>query len=194
MASPSTVTTISSSAATLPATRKNPVGSAAHMEALSRSSCVRFRLVIARRGAPPQHRRRAHAQRGGYYDQEDMYGPQEEYATLEPHDTKHENFLVLGPWHHGSWSSSQRHLGNLDYGEPIGTEYRTRIEARFFAHYLKDEPGLRSKTPPASKPAQTPGSITRTSHPKNRAPRACISRARAYSVGIPQPQRQPHPT
>ena len=79
---------------------------------------------------------------GGYYDQEDMYGPQEEYATLEPHDTKHQNFLVLGPWRHGSWGSPQRHLGNLDYGEPIGTEYRTRIEARFFAHYLKDEPGF----------------------------------------------------
>ena len=79
---------------------------------------------------------------GGYYDQEDMYGPQEEYATLEPHDTKHENFLVLGPWRHGSWGSSQRHLGNLDYGEPIGNEFRTRIEARFFAHYLKDEPGF----------------------------------------------------
>ncbi len=79
---------------------------------------------------------------GGYYDQEDMYGPQEEYATLEPHDTKHENFLVLGPWRHGSWGSPQRHLGNLDYGEPIGTEFRTRIEARFFAHYLKDEPGF----------------------------------------------------
>ncbi len=40
---------------------------------------------------------------GGYYDQEDMYGPQEEYATLEPHDAKHQNFLVLGPWRHGSW-------------------------------------------------------------------------------------------
>ncbi len=26
---------------------------------------------------------------GGYYDQEDMYGPQEEYAKLEPHDSKH---------------------------------------------------------------------------------------------------------
>jgi uncharacterized protein len=79
---------------------------------------------------------------GGYYDQEDMFGPQEEYATLEPHDTQHQNFLVLGPWRHGSWGSPQRHLGNLDYGEPIGTEYRTRIEARFFAHYLKDEPGF----------------------------------------------------
>jgi putative CocE/NonD family hydrolase len=79
---------------------------------------------------------------GGYYDQEDMYGPQEEYAKLEPHDTKHENFLVLGPWRHGYWSSSNWSLGSLKYGEPIGTEFRTRIEAKFFAHYLKDEPGF----------------------------------------------------
>jgi hypothetical protein len=79
---------------------------------------------------------------GGYYDQEDMYGPQIEYATLEPHDEKHDNFLVLGPWRHGSWSFSSRHLGNLDYGEPIGKEYRGQIEAKFFAHYLKDEGGF----------------------------------------------------
>ena len=79
---------------------------------------------------------------GGYYDQEDMYGPQEEYAKLEPHDTKHENFLVLGPWRHGYWSSSSQRLGNLDYGEPIGTEFRRQIEAKFYAHYLKDEPGF----------------------------------------------------
>jgi uncharacterized protein len=79
---------------------------------------------------------------GGYYDQEDMWGPQEEYAKLEPHDTNHENFLVLGPWRHGSWSQSSRHLGNLNYGEPIGKEFRQRIEAKFFAHYLKDEPGF----------------------------------------------------
>jgi putative CocE/NonD family hydrolase len=79
---------------------------------------------------------------GGYYDQEDMYGPQEEYAKLEPHDSKHENFLVLGPWRHGYWSSSSQHLGNLNYGEPIGTDFRRQIEAKFFAHYLKDQPGF----------------------------------------------------
>jgi hypothetical protein len=79
---------------------------------------------------------------GGYYDQEDMFGPQEEYQKLEPHDTGHENFLVLGPWRHGYWSSSSQHLGNLDYGEPIGAEFRKQIEAKFFAHYLKDEPGF----------------------------------------------------
>jgi hypothetical protein len=79
---------------------------------------------------------------GGYYDQEDMWGPQEEYATLEPHDANHENFLVLGPWRHGSWYSSARHLGSLDYTKPIGKEYRAQIEAKFFAHYLKDETGF----------------------------------------------------
>jgi putative CocE/NonD family hydrolase len=79
---------------------------------------------------------------GGYYDQEDMWGPQAEYASLEPHDTDHKNFLVLGPWRHGSWALSSRHLGALQYGESIGNEYRSQIEAKFFAHYLKDEPGF----------------------------------------------------
>jgi uncharacterized protein len=78
---------------------------------------------------------------GGYYDQEDMYGPQIEYESLEPHDANHQNFLVLGPWRHGYWSSSSRHLGNVDYGEPIGKEFRAQIEAKFFTHYLKDAPG-----------------------------------------------------
>jgi hypothetical protein len=71
-----------------------------------------------------------------------MYGPQEEYARLEPHDSNHQNFLVLAPWRHGYWSSSSRHLGNLSYGEPVGKEFRAQIEAKFFAHYLKDEPGF----------------------------------------------------
>jgi hypothetical protein len=79
---------------------------------------------------------------GGYYDQEDMYGPQEEYATLEPHDTQHINFLVLGPWRHGSWAQTTRHLGALDYTRPIGKEFRRDIEAKFFAKYLKDVPGF----------------------------------------------------
>jgi len=78
---------------------------------------------------------------GGYYDQEDMYGPQEEYASLEPHDANHQNFLVLGPWRHGSWVLTERHLGNIDYTEPIGKEYHSQYEDPFFAHYLKDEPG-----------------------------------------------------
>jgi uncharacterized protein len=79
---------------------------------------------------------------GGTYDQEDLFGPQIEYSTLEPFDTKYENFLVLGPWRHGSWVSSSNRLGNVKYGEPIGNEFRTQIEAKFFGHYLKDEQGF----------------------------------------------------
>jgi putative CocE/NonD family hydrolase len=79
---------------------------------------------------------------GGYYDQEDMYGPQEEYTMLEPHDTRHDNYFVLGPWRHGSWALSSRYMGELDYGQSIGDEFRSQIEAKFFGHYLKDESGF----------------------------------------------------
>ncbi len=79
---------------------------------------------------------------GGYYDQEDMFGPQIEYSTLEPFDERHENFLVLGPWRHGSWGSSSNRLGHVKYGSSIGDEYRAQIEAKFFGHYLKDESGF----------------------------------------------------
>ncbi|MGB8259368.1 MAG: CocE/NonD family hydrolase [Terracidiphilus sp.] len=79
---------------------------------------------------------------GGYYDQEDMYGPEEEYARLEPYDDKHQNFLVLGPWRHGSWGGSSRRMGAIDYTRPIGKEFRAGIEAKFFAKYLKDETGF----------------------------------------------------
>ncbi len=48
---------------------------------------------------------------------------------------------MLGPWRHGYWGSSWRRLGNLSYGESIGNEFRAQIEAKFFAHYLKDEAG-----------------------------------------------------
>src|SRR5580700_1667934 len=45
---------------------------------------------------------------GGFWDQEDMWGTQAEYAALRPHevadDPQHRVFLVLGPWNHGGWS------------------------------------------------------------------------------------------
>ena len=79
---------------------------------------------------------------GGYWDQEDMYGPQAEYAALKPHDTKHEVYLVLGPWNHGGWAPTTRHLGALDFGEATGATYRKTIEAPFFEKYLKARPGF----------------------------------------------------
>ncbi|MGB7135576.1 MAG: CocE/NonD family hydrolase, partial [Acidobacteriaceae bacterium] len=83
---------------------------------------------------------------GGWWDQEDLWGPQAEYAALESHnqpaDPAHRVYMVLGPWRHGSWSLPNRRLGPLNFGEPVGNEYRRDIEAPFFAYYLKDQPGF----------------------------------------------------
>ena len=79
---------------------------------------------------------------GGYWDQEDMWGPQAEYAALKPHDAKHEVFLVLGPWNHGGWGGAAKQLGAVDFGEPTGDEYRKQFEAPFFESYLKGRPGF----------------------------------------------------
>jgi hypothetical protein len=83
---------------------------------------------------------------GGFWDQEDLWGPQAEYAALEPHnqasDPKHRVFMVLGPWRHGSWAQTTRHLGDVNFGEPVGDEFRRQIEAPFFGFYLKDQPGF----------------------------------------------------
>jgi uncharacterized protein len=76
---------------------------------------------------------------GGQWDQEDMWGPQEAYSVLEPHDSKSENFMVLGPWNHGEWGGTTRHLDAVDFGEPTTDEFRQRYEAPFFAHYLKGD-------------------------------------------------------
>ncbi len=83
---------------------------------------------------------------GGWWDQEDMWGTQGEYAALHPHDAKHQVFMVLGPWNHGGWSrgpgsSLGGDFGKVDFGEPTGEEYRTQFEAPFFEYYLKGKPG-----------------------------------------------------
>ena len=77
---------------------------------------------------------------GGYWDQEDMWGPQEEYAKLHAGDASGEVRLVLGPWNHGGWRGPATSLGALDWGEPTGLEFQRDVEAPFFAHYLKDQP------------------------------------------------------
>lgn len=83
---------------------------------------------------------------GGYFDQEDMWGPQEEYKHLRAaegaDDAQHKVFLALGPWNHGGWAGPGEKLGAIDFGQPTGTEYRSTIEAAFFELYLKDKPGF----------------------------------------------------
>jgi hypothetical protein len=79
---------------------------------------------------------------GGWWDQEDLYGPQKLYETLEPLDRAEVSFFVAGPWNHGGWARGDgSSLGRIKFGGNASRYYRERIEAPFFAHFLKDKPG-----------------------------------------------------
>ena len=81
---------------------------------------------------------------GGFYDQEDMWGTQAEYAALRSHEEAGgaKVYLVLGPWNHGGWGGSGARLDHVSFGEPTGDEYRKQVEAPFFEQHLKDRPGF----------------------------------------------------
>ena len=79
----------------------------------------------------------------GWYDSEDFYGPLEVYKKLERKDENGWNNLVIGPWTHGGWTF---HTGDrmleFDFGSETGRYYKKEIEAKWFAHWLKDGPAL----------------------------------------------------
>jgi putative CocE/NonD family hydrolase len=76
----------------------------------------------------------------GWWDQEDFYGPLAIYWAMERHDPNNRNFLVVGPWNHGGWSRGDgRQLGPIDFDSATARQFRERIQAPFFAHYLKDQ-------------------------------------------------------
>jgi len=79
----------------------------------------------------------------GWWDQEDFYGPVTIFEQLERYDTQHQNYLVIGPWNHGGWMGPEgQKLGAIDFGSPTSLYFRQNILAPFFAHFLKDRPGL----------------------------------------------------
>ena len=74
----------------------------------------------------------------GWWDQEDFYGPVKIYELLEKSDAKHLNYLVVGPWNHGGWARGPgRTLGPVDFGSDTGKYFRARIQAPWFAYWLK---------------------------------------------------------
>lgn len=76
---------------------------------------------------------------GGWWDQEDLYGPLAMYKSLEKTDRDNQVFLVMGPWNHGGWGGRGRRLGAIDFGSDTGRYYRAEIQAPFFAKLLKDK-------------------------------------------------------
>ena len=75
---------------------------------------------------------------GGWYDQEDIFGPSATYAAFEKFDSAGRNRLVMGPWNHGGWYGPGTALGQVQFGDSTGLWFRREVEAPFFAFYLKD--------------------------------------------------------
>ena len=75
----------------------------------------------------------------GWWDQEDMVGPQDAYKVLEKRDKNHKNFIVMGPWNHGGWAGGTgKALGNIKFDDKeTGVYFRKEIQAKWFAWYLK---------------------------------------------------------
>ncbi len=90
---------------------------------------------------------------GGYWDQEDMWGPQAEYAALraheKPNEPLHKVWMVLGPWNHGGWGGGPGDklggkFGTITFGGAADRlrTLREHYEAPFFEMYLKGKPGF----------------------------------------------------
>jgi len=75
---------------------------------------------------------------GGWFDQEDLYGPLKTFAALEEAGPVNENYLIMGPWRHGSWTrGAGDSLEMIGFKEKTAEFYRKEIEFPFFMHYLK---------------------------------------------------------
>jgi len=74
---------------------------------------------------------------GGWWDQEDRYGPLATYKALEPGDAKKMSSLVMGPWNHGGWRNPARAMAVVDPGTSDG--YLRDVEAPWFAYWLHDQ-------------------------------------------------------
>ena len=74
---------------------------------------------------------------GGWWDQEDILGPQLAYRTVEKSDARKWNRIVLGPWYHGGWAEpGGDSLGPIRLGSATADHFREHIQRPWLAHYL----------------------------------------------------------
>jgi uncharacterized protein len=74
---------------------------------------------------------------GGYYDQEDLNGPQLMYQHLEKKDSLNRNFIVLGPWNHGGWDRGRGDsLGKIAFGSSTSLWFQD-LQKKWFDYWLK---------------------------------------------------------
>ncbi|MFM6926194.1 MAG: CocE/NonD family hydrolase [Ferruginibacter sp.] len=74
---------------------------------------------------------------GGYYDQEDINGPQLMYSHMEKNDKDNYNHIVLGPWNHGQWARGKADsLGKISFGSNTAYWYQA-LQKKWFDYWLK---------------------------------------------------------
>ena len=74
---------------------------------------------------------------GGYFDQEDINGPQLMYSHMEKKDSFNRNYIVLGPWFHGQWARDKADsLGKISF-ESNTAKYFQALQKKWFDYWLK---------------------------------------------------------
>jgi len=74
---------------------------------------------------------------GGYFDQEDLNGPQLMYAAMEKRDSFNRNYIVLGPWYHGEWASRKGDsLGKIAFESNTAVWFKA-LQKRWFDYWLR---------------------------------------------------------
>ncbi|HLF35988.1 MAG TPA: CocE/NonD family hydrolase, partial [Cyclobacteriaceae bacterium] len=74
---------------------------------------------------------------GGYFDQEDINGPQQMYVHMEKANVESLNYMVLGPWNHGQWGDSTNRLGQIIF-DSYTTEWFKTYQKKWFDYWLKN--------------------------------------------------------
>lgn len=75
----------------------------------------------------------------GWWDPEDFYGSMMIFKTLAQHDVEHRNYLIAGPWNHGSWRGSGRRLDAIDFGSDTSDYYSRILSGPWLNHWLHEE-------------------------------------------------------
>ncbi len=75
---------------------------------------------------------------GGWFDGEDLSGPFKTFHAIDQFNPEIANSLVVGPWVHGGWVTTDGdHLGDVKFHAKTSEYFRANIQFPFFEYHLK---------------------------------------------------------
>jgi hypothetical protein len=77
---------------------------------------------------------------GGWFDAENLYGSLITYKAIESGEINNNCKIVMGPWTHGAWASSEwKQYASHDFKSNTSKTFQDSIETSFFNYHLKDK-------------------------------------------------------